>query len=569
MDAPEATSERHDDPDHHRHGTLWSTIANTLCTMVGGGVLAIPLAFSKASIIPGLFFCVMSCLLSLLSVHMLIRCCDLTRQYSFRALVVAAFPDISPRRIGVAIELLIVCSNGAALIVYTRIIADSLPPVFTTMIGHEGVWSSQVFWLLLVGAIFVVLSAVRRLNEMAIVASLGLTAVVFACIIVVIHFADPSLRSYDVTVPNPDPNRTASPSIARHQQQQDVSWRSSGHLFFFLLESSSNETTTTTTISNSGNHSSSSTTRVIRVVPPMIATDVIWFHISSGYLPGLSTIIGAFLYQMNVPPLYSELRQATRGKMMRSGVVALTIALCLYSSVGLFGYLSFGDACIQSAQSGGNVLNNYAGGDVLADVAKAVLVVHFLCAFPIYAAVARRSLHIAIFATEEASLPVRVIEGGSFGVVIVFLAKIVPGIGYVVAFSGAAFGTTVGITVPALIHYRLGVLFLLHTAQQQKIPRHREAAIEESNEEIGGDEPIVGGINETASHHSHNHVEQTPPERNDRDVDNVTQLLSPRQSDQGSVSFTRAWIYGSLLLAVLGVLETVSSITTTIIDVSR
>ncbi len=39
--------------------------------------------------------------------------------------------------------------------------------------------------------------------------------------------------------------------------------------------------------------------------------------------------------------------------------------------------------------------------------------------------------------------------------VIVVVANFVPGIGYVVAFSGAAFGTTVGITVPALVYTKL------------------------------------------------------------------------------------------------------------------
>eukprot|EP00759_Apiculatamorpha_spiralis_P017591 PhF_6_TR23766/c0_g1_i3/m.33230 len=361
--------------------TPLSVALNILCTMIGGGILSIPLAFSRASIVYGLASVALSCVLSITSVWYIITACDAHNIFSFRQLIVHAFPNTSPSLVGVGLETIIFLTTTSALIIYCRVISDALPPVVTSIVGRNELWSNRTFWIAICAVVFSAMSTLRTLHELRVVSFFGFSAILFVCVVVVIHFGeDGAAPASEITVASLRPD----------------------------------------------------------------------------ILPGFSTIIGAYLFHMNVPPLYSELSHRTVRKMMVGTNAACLMALALYSSVGLMGYITFGDASIRSSHCGGNVLNNYSDHDVMANTGRSVLVLHLMCVFPIYVVVARRSLFIIVTGeTEEVQFKKRFGFGLLTVMLVVVSANFVPGIGYISSLTGALFGTTVGVTVPSLLWLRL------------------------------------------------------------------------------------------------------------------
>mgnify|MGYP001614308012 CR=1 FL=1 len=623
-----ATTTSSSSSDLASRGTLLSTTMNSLCTMIGGGILAIPLAFSKASVIPGLCIVFISCALSLYSVRLLVWCSDLTKRYSFRAIMCAAFPDVNARTIGIIVETIIVAANSAALIVYVRVIADALPPVVDHVVGRRGIWSEEGFWLGMTAMVFALLSIVKQLHELLPVAILGFTALLFVSCVVIAHFFSPSLRESGIDFDPPVAAPTTAPSVygvfgaAAHRVASSTFAAAYGvpptssplvHPYLALLVAAAfgNETNTTTTFPPN------MTTTTANPPPPprppfrYIVSDVALFKGSAGWLPAMSTIVGAFLYQMNVPPLYQELSHRSPKRLMVTGTVALSTALLLYISVGLLGYLMFGDAAINSKHAGGNILNNFSSTDVLVDAARLLLVFHMVCAFPIYAVVARRSLNLAIFGTEDCPLWRRVAEGWGIVACVVVSATFVPGIGYVVAFSGAAFGTTVGFTIPALMFYRLARkhnrlrLAMLNGDDDGRTDGRQ--VVEGDHREGGGGTDWSAAQNEGAADNrrgkghrstttdvtrpseteSCSVVEQrlldasTPPsafdggrgrggEEGRRRSSSIQNGLVPLPNTSMEYPrFSNAMIYGALALAVFGALETVTSIGITISELAE
>lgn len=62
-----------------------------------------------------------------------------------------------------------------------------------------------------------------------------------------------------------------------------------------------------------------------------------------GFFNSFSTVIFAFMYQMNIPALYTELEVKTLPKIRTVVVAGTILAVCLYIMAGIFGYISFAD----------------------------------------------------------------------------------------------------------------------------------------------------------------------------------------------------------------------------------
>ncbi|KNH08674.1 amino acid permease-like protein [Perkinsela sp. CCAP 1560/4] len=376
-----------DGSDHHAHAGIFSTSANILCTMIGGGILSLPLAFAQASVIPALIICIIGAFLATASVFFMCKSCDATGIYSFRGLIVKSFSSFSPKLMGNLAEGLILLCNITVLMIYTRVIMDSMPDLCLGLFG-QGVWTKDYFWVLVCGCFFALLSPIRRLNELLIVSVLGFVAIVFVSLVMYIRAGGPLGHGGNAYAPSEK-----------------------------IVES---------------------------------------FHLSSGLLPSFSVVCAAYVFHMNVPPLYRELKDRSTSRMMLATVISVLIGAALYISVGLCGIYTFGKAEALNPAHGGNFLRHFTEKDIVANIGRVFIVLHMICAFPIYAIVARRSWHIIMTGTEnEDCLWKRTAMGVTLVALGVGLSMVIPNLGVLVSLTGAIFGTSITFILPCVFYYRI------------------------------------------------------------------------------------------------------------------
>ena len=189
-------------------------------------------------------------------------------------------------------------------------------------------------------------------------------------------------------------------------------------------------------------------------------------------------VCAAYTFHMNIPPLYGELKNPTTGRMMTATVLSVAIGAAMYISVGVCVYVAFGKSVVMSAAAGGNYLRHFSDTHGWANAARGMIVFHIICAFPIFAIVARRSWYIMMTGNEqEESLWKRVVMGVTLVVFAVCITLVIPGLGVLMAFTGALFGTSIEFILPALFYYRL------HGSKPLE-NRHAEETTEEKAGEV-------------------------------------------------------------------------------------
>ena len=165
-------------PVHHQ-ASLFATVANILCTMIGGGLLSLPLAFAQAGLFPGLLLTAVCASTCLIAVYFIARSCESIGVFSFRGLVVHSFCHLPSRLLGALAEGIILFSNTGSLLIYAVVITDSMPGMAAHYWGVAGPWTEKYFWLLTCGAFFLLLSPIRRLHEIVAIAVFGFLAMIY------------------------------------------------------------------------------------------------------------------------------------------------------------------------------------------------------------------------------------------------------------------------------------------------------------------------------------------------------------------------------------------------------
>jgi amino acid permease len=340
-----------------KQGTIMGVVLNTLCNVMGAGILSLPLAMHNASIVVGSMLLLASAIVSSFATYIVACGCDATGKESFsEVLAFSLWPEReydgrhtgSARRADeieagdeeqrcraehaseesrkkrlrrymlVIVELIVFLNNFGALIIYSRVIADSIPPVISNFLGGGGIWTDKMTWFIISGALFFPLTCVRSMEELKWTSLLGFVTILYVVIIVIVRF------------------------------------------FTFGPE---------------GRAPSS---------------EVHFTEVSSDVLRSVSAYGVAWGYHYNVPYFYKELRDGTPKVLMQSVVVAFPIILASYASVGILGYIMFGDAI---AAHGGDIINNFADDDTAVNVGRLGLFFHFACVFPVLSVCARRGLH--------------------------------------------------------------------------------------------------------------------------------------------------------------------------------
>ncbi|GET93544.1 transmembrane amino acid transporter protein-like protein [Leishmania tarentolae] len=229
------------------------------------------------------------------------------------------------RVITALIELIVFCSNYGALVIYAKVIADSMPPVVSYVTNTEGFLVSKYFWLIAGGIVFFLLSCARNMEELKWSSLLGFLTIFY--IVVVIVYRYHTQTRYDF------------PHVDAHSYGK-----------------------------------------------------VHWLRFSVGVLQTISTFGLALSYHYNVPYFYKELQDRRPYRMMQSLAVAFPIIIACYAVTGVVGYLTFGNQ-VAARKVGGNIVSNYAENDLFMNIGRLGLFVHFACVFPVLSICTRRGLH--------------------------------------------------------------------------------------------------------------------------------------------------------------------------------
>lgn len=346
-----------------RQGTVMGVTLNTLCNVMGAGILSLPLAMHHASVAVGLLLLTV-CVITSVAASYFVACgCEVTGRESYaEVLAYSLWPEAqrSPlptrRQNGgvarrwsqrsslaeaeftsaqheraeeetrrksnrewmlVLMEVIVFLNNFGALIIYSRVIADSIPPVVRHFLHGDGFWTDKVTWLLLSGCVFFFLSCVRSMEELKWTSLVGFGTILFVVVIVIMRF--------------------------------------------FTMEDER---------------------------PP--SSSIHWVGFSTETLKAMSSYGVAFGYHYNIPYFYKELRDRSPSHFMKSVAIAFPIIYSAYAATSVLGYLTFGSSI---AGSGGDVINNYPVDDTLVNVGRLGLFFHFACVFPVLSVCARRGLH--------------------------------------------------------------------------------------------------------------------------------------------------------------------------------
>lgn len=186
------------DREHHRmwrwcrpgsmlpsNGSKSGAVANFCSATLGAGVLALPLAFSKTGIVPGLLLLLLAALSTVLSIDVLIQSCHRFNLPTYETLTA----ELCGKRAGRLVEgcILIFCFGTAVAYVVAvgdilqqgviGVFSDSLPPV----VNREFVM--VFFWLL----VMLPLSLYERMDSLRFASLFGIASIVFLVLATVIH----------------------------------------------------------------------------------------------------------------------------------------------------------------------------------------------------------------------------------------------------------------------------------------------------------------------------------------------------------------------------------------------
>ncbi|KEG12409.1 putative amino acid permease-like protein [Trypanosoma grayi] len=353
-----------------RNGTVAGAAINTLCNVIGAGVLSLPLAMYEASVTGAIVLMVYAALLAGFAAFAVIAGCDFTQRFSFtEVMAFTIYPSLTfeefctkdpnllledfievekgamemeelrrqyteseivrrkrRRIVTVVVEIIIFLNNYGALIIYSRVIADSIPLVVKSFLHGSGFLVTHAFWRITSGVIFFFLSCVRNMDELKWTSVLGFLTIFYIVVTVVVRYFT---SCGDPPYPNVNPE----------------------------------------------DHGETN-----------------WYSVGTGIFRTMSTYGVAFSYHYNVPYFYRELADRTSMNMIKSVYISFPIIFSCYALTGVFGYLTFGNLVASSAV-GGDIVRNYPDDDPVVNVGRLGLFLHFACVYPILSVCARRGLH--------------------------------------------------------------------------------------------------------------------------------------------------------------------------------
>lgn len=312
-------------------GSMTSTVANSVCNIVGAGVLSLPMAYCHGSIVLTTAFILFGGICAAFCAQVICVAAEVDNRFSYAEIVAfqmfplrrgsdSASGSRRVQRVLCRIAVNLICSafNFGALIAYSRIVMNAMPPVVHEFLNGSGFLVNSYFWLSVSSILFFALTCTRKMHELTWTSIMGVATIVYVIVCIIIRF---------FTGVPPD---------------------------FVPME------------------------KQIRV-----------FELSMEAFRGVGAVTLAYAYHYNVPLFYREMHQRSPRRFLRSICISTAIATCCYLATGLLGYLIFGQYVLR----GGNIVDNFPSDDTLLNIGRLGLFAHFVAVYPVISVNLRRTLH--------------------------------------------------------------------------------------------------------------------------------------------------------------------------------
>ena len=185
--------------------TAGAQIANTI---MGAGILSIPIIMRYLGIVLGSFFIIFLALSTIYSVYILIRCHEITGKYGF-----SMFGKITMGNFGnILIKIIIIINNIGLCIAYFRIFGEVVQTIIQAWVSPESFWATNwhnYVFILLCGIIMLFFIFTKNISSLKKVAYLGVCVVLIFSISLVIlliyktnkHYLDNDM-TWNYLIPN-------------------------------------------------------------------------------------------------------------------------------------------------------------------------------------------------------------------------------------------------------------------------------------------------------------------------------------------------------------------------------
>ena len=153
--------------------TAGAQIANTI---MGAGILAIPIIMRYLGILIGTLIIVFLALSTIYSVYILIRCHEITGKYGFSMLGKITMGNFG----NILIKIIIIINNIGLCIAYFRIFGEVLQTIIQAWVSSDSFWATNwhnYIFILMCGVIMIFFIFIKNISSLKKVAYLGVLAV--------------------------------------------------------------------------------------------------------------------------------------------------------------------------------------------------------------------------------------------------------------------------------------------------------------------------------------------------------------------------------------------------------
>jgi len=326
------------DPGYN--GSVMSSVLTLCNTIFGSGMLTIPYAISTIGLVNGIIAVIFFGCTSFFTLYLLTQCAKIVggRNVSFFSISSCTYPKLS-----IVFDLAVAIKCFGVSISYLVIIGELLPKVTIGLfpnIPKDSVCLTNLFWITVSMFIVVPLSFQKSLSSLKYASTVSLISVSYIAILVAYFFFSgyrPINKDLDKAVP----------------------------LMFY---------------SNSTDNSKLS-----------FSQDISYFKWSINFFKVLPIFVFAYTCHQNILTVFNEMRITSRrrdnrhNKSIISTSIAIAIAICVYLTIGITGYLTFGS----STRS--NIISMYPASNKLVLIAQLLMAIMVSTCFALQCHPARKS----------------------------------------------------------------------------------------------------------------------------------------------------------------------------------
>ena len=164
--------------------TNFGTIINVCNNIFGVGLLTLPYAFSKFSLIPGYVLIFLMCALSIYTFVLLARVCSMTNQYNYRDMATALYG----KAMGYIVQGIMLCYTFGSCIAHAAVVGDNFIECFKLFFPDIELLQNRAFIVPIMAVVFIFpISMCKTLQGLRFTSVLAVSGVIVCTIAAVIE----------------------------------------------------------------------------------------------------------------------------------------------------------------------------------------------------------------------------------------------------------------------------------------------------------------------------------------------------------------------------------------------